>query len=402
MKQGFQFLNASSRFLFVLLLLAATYVFAMFQGGKVSWSIFYILLPFVLYSCLLFFYPLRDLTAKRQIISRTLERGGKLEVKLLIQRTIPFPLLYTIVSDKWEDPSIAKLVGERGKRLFLFGFRKEIEWSYTIEDMPRGEHILRGVDMEVSDFFGWIRKTRRIEIKDVVLVFPKTRDIHYTPIQVQYDQGALASPFSLVKDTTMATGVRDYQSGDRVTWIHWKSFARTQTLMTKEFEDRQSEELLFVLDTRKPDLFEERIELAASSLKEATAEQASVSFISAGEKIHSYPFIQSADQYRNVLIHLAKLKPQADVLPESMEHGISMPNGGSLIFISSDPDWSFIQPLVMSLQNVQTIICLAVVDRDRPMSEKMLDQVHYLRTKGITVHILGKAEFATAFREVAS
>ena len=35
----------------------------------------------------------------------------------------------------------------------------------------------------------------------------------------------MASPLNIVKDTTMATGVRDYQSGDRVTWIHWKSFA---------------------------------------------------------------------------------------------------------------------------------------------------------------------------------
>ena len=25
--------------------------------------------------------------------------------------------------------------------------------------MPRGEHVLEGVEIEVSDFFGWIRKT---------------------------------------------------------------------------------------------------------------------------------------------------------------------------------------------------------------------------------------------------
>ena len=49
----------------------------------------------------------------------------------------------------------------------------------------------------------------------------------------------------------MATGVRDYQAGDRVTWIHWKSFARTQNLMTKEFEDRQSEDILVLLDGRE-------------------------------------------------------------------------------------------------------------------------------------------------------
>ena len=70
----------------------------------------------------------------------------------------------------------------------------------------------------------------------------------------------MASPLNIVKDTTMATGVRDYQSGDRVSWIHWKSFARTQTLMTKEFEDRRSQELILVLDERPSEVFEEQVE----------------------------------------------------------------------------------------------------------------------------------------------
>ena len=82
-------------------------------------------------------------------------------------------------------------------------------------------------------------------------------DIHYVPIDTQYDLGSMISPYNVVKDTTMATGVRDYQSGDRVSWIHWKSFARTQTLMTKEFEDRRSQDLLVILDGRPSETFEE-------------------------------------------------------------------------------------------------------------------------------------------------
>ncbi|GKV56365.1 hypothetical protein NCCP2222_23120 [Sporosarcina sp. NCCP-2222] len=402
MKQRLRFLSESGRFVFVLLLLAITYIFAMFQGGKVSWSIFYILLPFVLYSCLLFFYPLRDMKAGRKLTARTLERGGKLEVRLEIERHLPFPLLYTVASEKWEDPAIAKLMGEKGKRLFLFGFRKKVEWSYVLEDMPRGEHVLSGIEIEVSDFFGWIRKSRIIDMKDAVLVFPKMKEIHYVPIKAQYDRGTLASPFSLVKDTTMATGVRDYQSGDRVTWIHWKSFARTQTLMTKEFEDRQSEELTIILDGRKSKLFEEEIELAASILKEATSKQANVSFLSVGEKVHHFPLLQSAEHLRNTLVHLAKLKPDVDVLPEAIDFSMTMASGGSVILISSEPDWSFIQPIVTTLRNVQAVICFAVVDRQQPLTDIQLERIQYLRTKGITVHVLGKTEFAEAFREVAS
>ena len=43
------------------ILLIATFVFAMFQGGFVSWFLFYTFLPFALYSFVLFFYPLTSI-----------------------------------------------------------------------------------------------------------------------------------------------------------------------------------------------------------------------------------------------------------------------------------------------------------------------------------------------------
>ena len=70
----------------------------------------------------------------------------------------------------------------------------------------------------------------------------------YIPIETRYDQGAAVSRIQSIKDTSMATGIRSYQPGDRVSWIHWKSFARTQTLKTKEFEDRQSQDLFVLMD----------------------------------------------------------------------------------------------------------------------------------------------------------
>ena len=70
----------------------------------------------------------------------------------------------------------------QAKNLFVFGFQKKIEWEYEIERMPRGEHVLEGVNIEVSDFFGWIRKTHFIPIKNTVLVYPKI-----TNIQVRAD-----------------------------------------------------------------------------------------------------------------------------------------------------------------------------------------------------------------------
>ena len=50
------------------------------------------------------------------------------------------------------------------------------------------------------------------------------------------------------RDTSLVAGVRQYQPGDRFSWIDWKATARTNEMMAKEFEIRQSSDLLIVLD----------------------------------------------------------------------------------------------------------------------------------------------------------
>ena len=165
MKIAKRVLSSSIQILFVVCVLVAAFVFAMFQGGQVSWTIFYILLPFVLYALLLFFYPLSDLKINRKIRTPNVQSGGKLIVSLSIRRNSFFPLLYTVVTEKWAEPEQFNIEGNRLKRLFLFGIRRKMEWEYEIEHMPRGEHVLEGVEFEVSDFFGWVRKKKWIPVE---------------------------------------------------------------------------------------------------------------------------------------------------------------------------------------------------------------------------------------------
>ncbi|HJF34096.1 MAG TPA: DUF58 domain-containing protein [Sporosarcina psychrophila] len=394
--------DMSGRLLFVLFVLISAFVFAMFQGGIVSWTVFYIILPFIIYSLLLFFYPMSELTVKRTIRTPQVQNGEKLIVSLSIKRKSRFPLLYTVVSENWADREIAIMGGGKLKRLFIFGFRKEFEWEYEIEKMPRGEHILQGVMVEVSDFFGWLRKTKFIESKHTILVFPKTTGIHYVPFDTQYDQGVMASPLSIVKDTTMATGVRNYQSGDRVSWIHWKSFARTQTLMTKEFEDRRSQELFLILDGRAAPLFEELVELTASIVKEASSHQAGLALMTTGPEPSLFPFIQSEEQLHRSLVHLAKIKPAGKEVADSLaDFGSTLHHGGSIVLITGNPDGLLIQSVLRSVENVESIICMVVVKRDDPNLKRIEDDIRLAKSKGITVHLLSREQFTDAFKEVA-
>jgi uncharacterized protein (DUF58 family) len=62
-------------------------------------------------------------------------------------------------------------------------------------------------------------------------------------------------------------GLREWRTGDSPRWIHWRTSARRGTLMVREFEDPQGDDLLVLFDTRGETPgreFEARISLAAS------------------------------------------------------------------------------------------------------------------------------------------
>ena len=144
MKQFRKLISIWGRLVFVLFVLLSAFVFAMFQGGYVSWAIFYAIVPFILYSISLFFYPLRAFTAERIIRTPNVENGGKFIVSLMVKRDFPFPLLYTVISEKWRDEEVLLVARGTIKKLFVFGFQKKEEWQYEIEQNAAGRTCIGG------------------------------------------------------------------------------------------------------------------------------------------------------------------------------------------------------------------------------------------------------------------
>lgn len=389
------------RFIFVLLLLASSFVYAMFQGGNVSWTIFYILLPFACYSILLFFYPLSNLSVERTIHTPNLQKGGKLTVSIKMKRTSHFPLLYTVATERCEGGEYARLAGNQLKHLFIFGFRKEVDWKYEVDQMPRGEHVIQGVELELSDFFGWIRKKKFIDLVHTVLVYPQMVDLDNLPSDTQNSHGMMASVLSIIKETTMVTGLRDYQAGDRMSWIHWKTFARTQNLMTKEFEDKRSQQLCLILDGRQSETFEGQVELSASVLREASRQQSSITFMTTGARLAVFPFIHTEEQFLSAFAHLAKIEPtmEGKEIP-SFGGGMEIQSGGLIVLITGNPDGLLLQSVLGSVSNARSILCIVVDDGDS-QNPTLEDNIRIARSKGIKVYRVGAKQFPEAFKEVA-
>ena len=389
------------RLLFVILLLIISFAYAMFQGGFVSWFIFYSLLPFALYSIAFFFNPISKFEAERYIESVRLRKGGKLVATVKLTRRSSFPLLYLVVKEITDSKAMNSHAGQQLKTIKMIGFQRELKWTYEIDHMPRGEHRLDGLEIAVSDFFGWVKKSHIIPLKHTLIVYPNVAEMIYMPIETRYDQGAAASPFTIVKDTTMATGVRDYQPGDRVSWIHWKSFARTQTLRTKEFEDRQSQDLFIMLDRKPSSLFEEQVELTASILQAVIRNQASTAFLSLGETRFYFPAIQSEGQLQHAMFHLAKVEadmnqPIEKILPKDP----SMSSATSILLITGELTSGMIDAIPRSAKNLRQCTCFVVVKKGEKLSKQAQALHQVARSRGMLIHVLSQDHFANAFTEV--
>ena len=389
------------RLLFVIFLLIFSFSFAMFQGGFVSWFIFYTLLPFALYSFVFFFIPISKIQAERYIQTAQIRKGGKLIVTVKLKRTSRFPMLYLVIKELTQSPQLIRHAESQLKTVRMFGIRQTIEWTYEIDHMPRGEHTFDGVEITVSDFFGWVKKSVVLPLKQTVIVYPNVTDMIYMPIETRYDQGAAASPFAIVKDTTMATGVRDYQPGDRVSWIHWKSFARTQTLRTKEFEDRQSQDLFILVDRKASDNFEEQIELTASVLHAVVRNQASAAFLSLGATRFYFPAIQGEDQLQRTMFHLAKVeadlkKPIEQILTKDQ----AMSKATSVLLITGDLTAGLIEAIPRAAKNLRQCTVFIVVKKGKKLSRQELTMHQLARSRGMILHVLSQDHFANAFTEV--
>lgn len=385
-------LKSLGRFIGVIAIGATAYVFAKFQGGFVSWFIFYMLLPFVVYSILLYLYPLRDLTVERRMESRQFTNNGKVTIRVKLKRSWPFPLPYVVLMDKRIHAERVQTVRE----IVLMGFRRTYEYSYVLKNVQRGEYILPAVEIEVVDFFNWIRKKKTFFVRDSFLVYPNISNIEYAVTSNGTGEGQRLSAFMLAKDATTPSSVREYAPGDRMSLIHWKSFARTSKLMTKEFDEHRSEHYTVLLDCSNSESFEDAVEFAASFIASAAQQQAKLTFITAAAEPKVFPVMQTSGQTGQAIVYLAKIQPQqAERISIPLEKTTI---GDSLLVITADLRFPFIRDILNYYRDPSAIVCFVMVT-DEINEKEVEDVVHQVELLGVTVKLISPSTRSSVLKK---
>lgn len=389
-------LKTWGKLMLLILFLLLTFSYAMFQGGFVSWFLFYSFIPFGIYAICVAFYPLSDITVERAFNRDTYTAGEHLEMTITLERKFPFPLFFLIIKN---TSSLSK---ENGKQILFPGFKKRIQLEYSMPNVPRGEHHFDNIYIKIGDPIGLFEKEKSFSLKKVILVYPAYTDIIYHSIESRYEQGATASQIKIQNDTTMVTGIRNYEPGDRFTWIDWKATARMNEMQTKEFEERQSNDLSIILDRSPSSSFEECVKFAASLIRTIICHGGQIGFYSIGEDQTIFPIRGGEDYKQQLLHHLAKVKDDSKVKVATILDGeaVFYQQAASLIIITSSLTESLIDLVRKHVRRTGNVIIFVIKNN----SEPFLDEEYHLSTLaarfGVFVNFLHEKDFRSSLMGV--
>ncbi len=163
--------------------------------------------------------------------TRRTQVGRPLEERFTIRNTSSIPKLWLEMRD------YATLPGHFSSHVVSnLGNKQVYSWRVTTLCRERGRYQLGPIRLSTSDPFGLFPMQRNLTPTSNVVIYPITYDIRQFALPIGILPGGDALRRRTHYVTTNAAGVRDYAPGDSFSRIHWRSTARRNRLIVKEFE----------------------------------------------------------------------------------------------------------------------------------------------------------------------
>lgn len=234
---------------------------------------------------------------------------SRIDIKLAgtpeIYALTPSEIVFKLTNQKPFIPSLSLTLEMGDNRSFLIYLPAHSPRLVSMNCFfnTRGWNNLPEMNIYTRFPFGFFKKWIRVEIKNSkILVFPnihkikleKNSDLDYTGDDKSYKTG----------HSEELKSIRDYSAGDNVKDVDWKSTAKLNKLMVKEFFDNETKSAKIVFEPRGIKLknLEQYISEKASLLNEYIKLGFSVDFITSNK---IYRTICNKNQMNKVLTFLA-------------------------------------------------------------------------------------------------
>ncbi len=234
-----------------LLLLAALVL----DAGLLAYAM-YVLLGLLVVSRLLARSWTGNLTAGRACDRLAAEVGETVAVDVTVQNTgwlpVPWVLLEDVLPGKavWANHPRLRVKKKR-MRITMLGVRGRAELNYQVEFKMRGYYQIGPLVLESGDLFGLHRRYRVGTEPHFVLVYPRVVPLEGYDLASRRPIGEVRMAHRLYEDPTRIAGVREYERGDPLNRVHWRTTARTGLLHSKIYEPSTIAGATVLLDFHK-------------------------------------------------------------------------------------------------------------------------------------------------------
>ena len=280
-----------------------TYFAAWAFGSKPLYSVALGLLAAVLLARIWTRLARRPAGLRRRIAAIDPLEGDDVPVELALERSGAFLPATVIVRER-----IGKL-GDRETPIPLRGTAR-----YTLTRLPRGRYVFEESAAVIEDPLGLDRLELELAAPGAVLVYPRIVELD----RLFSESGAAAHDGRQLFLRRPAGfdlhSVREYEQGESLRRVHWRSTAKRGQLMVKELEDSPRDEVAVVLDADPAAVVGESFDVqvrAAGSILLAHARRGRRSVLIVNTPRRAEQRIQSADgDWRSALDLLASVEPE--------------------------------------------------------------------------------------------
>jgi len=146
-------------------------------------------------------------------------------------------------------PESFEIIGENS-RILTLDEKSEFKFTYFVIPTKRGEYQFPGTNIYVNDSRGFFYSEKFFRLPVKVTVYPSIEEISIDKLR-QKRSALRALGIHSSKQLGIGTdfaGIREYIQGDSFKKIEWKSTARVNKLMTREFESEVIIPSLIFLD----------------------------------------------------------------------------------------------------------------------------------------------------------
>lgn len=182
----------------------------------------------------------------RQTRARRAQVGRYVEERFTVKNSGTLPKLWLEVYDH------SSLPGHRASHVANnLGARSATSWTVRTLCVRRGEFLLGPLRVVAGDPFGLFEVERKISATSRLVVYPSTFSLPDFALPAGILPGGEALRRRTHQITTNAAGVRDYVPGDSMNRIHWRSTARKDRLIVKEFELDPLADIWIIMDAER-------------------------------------------------------------------------------------------------------------------------------------------------------